>query len=98
MGAGRTSWPDEHVPLDNNGSERALRRVALGSRKNYLFVHDGDSGASLAGLYSLVATCEARQINPFEYLTDVLVRVQDHPTSAIDELLPAAWIDARNDD
>jgi transposase len=78
------------VPLDNNGSERALRRIALG-RKNYLFVHDGESGASLAGLYSLVATCEARRINPFEYLSDVLARVQDQPANALDELLPGAW-------
>ena len=81
---------DVRVPLDNNGSERALRRVALG-RKNYLFVHDGDTGASIAGLYSLVATCEARGINPFEYLADVVARVQDHPASAIDSLLPGAW-------
>lgn len=88
---------DALVPLDNNGSERALRRVALG-RKNYLFVHHGDAGVSLAGLYSLVATCEARGINPFEYLADVLTRVQDHPTSAIDELLPGAWATARDDE
>lgn len=67
------------------------------SRKNYLFVDDGDSGASITGLYSLVATCEARQINPFDYLTDVLARVQDHPTSAIDELLPGAWAASRDD-
>jgi transposase len=87
---------DAHVPLDNNGSERALRRVALG-RKNYLFVHDGETGASIAGLYSLVATCEARKINPFEYLSDVLTRVQDHPTSAIDALLPGAWAAARDE-
>ncbi len=88
---------DERVPLDNNGSERALRRVALG-RKNYLFVHDVERGASIAGLYSLVATCEARGINPFEYLTDVLARVQDHPASNIDELLPGAWLRARDDE
>ncbi len=88
---------DERVPLDNNGSERALRRVALG-RKNYLFVHNGDAGASIAGLYSLVATCEARGINPFEYLTDVLARVQDHPSRNIDELLPGAWAAARDDE
>lgn len=87
---------DERVPLDNNGSERALRRVALG-RKNYLFVHDVERGANIAGLYSLVATCEARQINPFEYLTDVLARVQDHPASDIDALLPARWIAARDE-
>lgn len=67
------------------------------SRKNYLFVHDGDSGASIAGLYSLVATCEARAINPFDYLSDVLARVQDHPANAVDELLPGAWAAARTD-
>jgi transposase len=88
---------DALVPLDNNGSERALRRVALG-RKNFLFVHHRDAGVSLAGLYSLVATCEARVINPFEYLADVLTRVQDHPTSALDELLPGAWAAARDDE
>ena len=87
---------DSRVPLDNNGSERALRRVALG-RKNYLFVHDGKTGASLAGLYSLVATCEARGINPFEYLTDALTRVQDQAASAIDDLLPGAWAAGRDD-
>jgi transposase len=81
---------DSRVPLDNNGSERALRRIALG-RKNYLFVHDLEHGASIAGLYSLVATCEARGINPFEYLADVLARVQDHPARDIDALLPGAW-------
>jgi transposase len=87
---------DVRVPLDNNGSERALRRVALG-RKNFLFVFHSDAGESLAGLYSLVATCEARSINPFEYLADALTRVQDHPASAIDELLPGAWAADRDE-
>ncbi|MGH7439497.1 MAG: hypothetical protein ACRENE_27730 [Polyangiaceae bacterium] len=31
-----------------------------------------------------------------EQLADVLVRVQDHPTGAIDELLPGAWALARD--
>ena len=81
---------DARVALDNNASERSLRRIALG-RKNYLFVGDVASGKSLAGLYSLVATCESRGINPFDYLADVLARVQDHPAKAIDDLLPGAW-------
>ena len=91
-------WGDvvvaQHVPLDNNGSERALRRVALG-RKNFLFVHHAEAGAHIAGLYSLVATCEARGINPFEYLADVLTRIQDHPASDLASLLPGAWATAR---
>ena len=81
---------DPRVPLDNNASERSLRRIALG-RENYLFVGDVEAGMSLAGLYSLVATSESRGINPFDYLADVLARVQDHPANAIDELLPGAW-------
>ena len=85
---------DARIPLDNNASERSLRRVALG-RKNFLFVGDVDAGSNIAGLYTLVATCEARRINPFAYLTDVIARVQDHPARRLDELLPRAWAQNR---
>ena len=78
------------VPLDNNASERALRGAALG-RKNFLFVDHEAAGENLAGLYSLVATCEAHGVNAQAYLTDVLLRVQTHPQSRIDELLPMNW-------
>jgi transposase len=81
---------DPNIPLDNNESESALRRVALG-RKNFLFVGNESAGENLAGLYSLVASCEANDINPVEYLTDVLSRVNDHPNSKLDELLPHLW-------
>jgi transposase len=81
------------VPLDNNASERALRPIALG-RKNYLFVGDVDAGTSIAGLYTIIATCEARGVNPFAYLADVIPRVQDHPADRLDELLPGAWVTA----
>lgn len=90
----RTFLDDERIPLDNNASERSLRRIALG-RKNYLFVGDVEAGKSLAGLYSLVATCEARGINPFDYLHDVVARVQEHPADRARELLPGAWAAAR---
>jgi len=72
------------------------RGLALG-RKNYLFVGDVEAGASIAGLYTLVATCEARGINPFAYLSDVIPRVQDHPKRRLDELLPGPWVRARAD-
>jgi len=39
---------DARIPLDNNPSERALRRVALG-RKNFLFVGDIEAGKNIAG-------------------------------------------------
>ncbi len=53
--------------------------------------HD-EAGAGLAGLYSLVATCEANGVNPEAYLADVLLRVQSHPAARIDELLPDRWM------
>ena len=81
---------DPHLPIDNNASERALRAAALG-RKNYLFVGNDEAGKNLAGLYSLVASCEANGVNPFDYLADVLIRVQTHAASRIDELLPHNW-------
>jgi transposase len=81
---------DQHFPIDNNASERALRVAALG-RKNFLFVGTHEAGENLAGLYSLIATSEANDVNPVEYLADVLLRVQTHPASRIDELLPHNW-------
>ena len=85
---------DPHLPVDNNASERALRVAALG-RKNFLFVGNDHAGENLAGLYSLIATCEANDVNPVAYLADVLVRVQTHPNSRIDELLPHNWTPPR---
>jgi transposase len=81
---------DPHLPIDNNASENALRVAALG-RKNFLFVGSDEAGENLAGLYSLIATCEACGVNPVDYLADVLLRVQTHPVSRIDELLPQNW-------
>ncbi len=90
-GATLTKFLDDiRIPVDNNASERALRVVALG-RKNFLFVGDADKGENLAGLYSLVATCEAHGVDPIDYLRDVVLRVDIHPASRIDELLPQNW-------
>jgi transposase len=85
---------DPHLPIDNNASERALRVAALG-RKNFLFVGHDEAGENLAGLYSLIATCEANEVNPVDYLADVLLRVQTHLASRIDELLPHNWTPPR---
>jgi transposase len=85
---------DAHLPVDNNASENALRVCALG-RKNFLFVGHDEAGANLAGLYSLIATCEANGVNPVDYLADVLIRVQTHPASRIDDLLPHNWTPLR---
>jgi transposase len=81
---------DPALPPDNNESERRLRLIALG-RKNYLFAADDAGAENLATLMSLVVTCEAHGIDPEAYLADVLIRMQTHPQSHIDELLPPRW-------
>jgi transposase len=81
---------DARIPPDNNASERALRVVALG-RKNFLFVRDSESGESLANLYTVLATCEASEVDPQAYLTDILMRLDATPASQVDELLPSNW-------
>jgi transposase len=78
------------IPPDNNPAEAGLRRIAVG-RSNYLFVGHKESGEDHAVLYTLVASCEKNGVNPVAYLTDVLTRVQTHPASKIQELLPHRW-------
>ena len=81
---------DVRIPLDNNAAESALRVVALG-RKNFMFVGNPDCGENLAGLYSLIATCDLHGVDPLEYLKDVLLRVDVHPAADIDQILPHRW-------
>ena len=78
------------LQLDNNLAERELRIIALG-RKNFLFVGHEEAGENLAVLQTLISTCMYLKINPLEYLTDVLIRIQTHPVSEIDDLLPDRW-------
>jgi hypothetical protein len=53
--------------------------------------HDGLCALVRALWGSLVASCELNGKNPIDYLADVLLRIDRHPVSRIDELLPDAW-------
>jgi transposase len=57
----------------------------------FLFVGSDHAGENLAGLSSPIATCEVNGVNPVAYLADVLLRVQTHDASRIDELLRHRW-------
>ena len=81
---------DPALPPDNNESERRLRLIAQG-RKTYLFAANDAGASNLATLMSLVVTCEVHGIDPETYLADVLIRMNTHPASRIDELLPPRW-------
>lgn len=78
------------LEIDNNLIENQIRPVALG-RKNYLFA-GSPNGARRGGMiYSLLSTCKMHGIDPYQWLTDVLKRIPDHPINRIEELLPQNW-------
>ncbi len=80
--------------LDNNVAERAVRPLAIG-RKNWLFVGSEIGGEAAATLLSLVQSCRGLDINPWEYLVDVMRRVMSHPANKLVELLPDQWAQAQ---
>ena len=78
---------DALLQIDNNPVENAIRPVAIG-RKNYLFAGSHDAAQRAAMVYSLFATCKLHQINPYEWLKDVLERMHLYHTNNIAQLLP----------
>jgi len=70
--------------------EQKIRPVTL-SKKNFLFVGSERGGETAAIFMSLIASCKANKINPFEYLKDVLSRINSHLHKKLAELLPHNW-------
>lgn len=76
--------------IDNNPVENTIRPVAVG-RKNYLFAGSHEAAQRAAMIYSLFATCRLHNINPYNWLKNVLERMHLYNTSNIHELLPQNW-------
>jgi len=81
---------DGKLEMDNNLVENAIRPVALG-RKNYLFAGSHKAAQNAAMLYSFLGTCKINNINPYEWLENVLSRIPNHPVNKVEELLPHKW-------
>ena len=81
---------DGRLPIDNNLAENGIRPIALG-RKNWLFLGSETGGETAAILMTFCTTCRKLKINTWEYLADVLQRINTHPMSKIDDLLPDSW-------
>lgn len=86
---------DGRLPLDNNGSERQLRKIAVG-RKAWLFVGSDDHATAAGHLLSLIASARLHGLDPETYLRD-LFRVLAHwPKERYLELSPKHWVHTRS--
>lgn len=81
---------DAAVPIDNNVSEREMKRIVL-NRKNSLFVGNARGGQTAAILSSLTSTCRRHGVDPQHYLKQLLTNLPDTPTSQLPQWLPDHW-------
>jgi hypothetical protein len=81
---------DGRLSIDNNPSERALRRVAI-ERKNWLFAGSDAGGTTASILYSFIASAQRHGLDPQAYLRGVLARLPQTPMSQIGQFLPDRW-------
>jgi hypothetical protein len=81
---------DGAVPLDNNTSEREMKRIVL-NRKNSLFVGNERGGQTAAILSSLTSTCRRHGIDPQRYLTQLLTNLPATPIGQVEGWLPDRW-------
>jgi len=81
---------DGAVAIDNNVSEREMKRVVL-NRKNSLFVGNPRGGRTAAILASLTSTCRRHDIDPQLYLTQLLTNLSQVRRSELPNWLPDQW-------
>jgi len=81
---------DGAVPIDNNVSEREMKRVVL-NRKNSLFVGNPRGGRTAAILASLTSSCRRHDMDPHLYFMQLLVNLPTWPARDLDAWLPDRW-------
>lgn len=87
---------DGAVPVDNNVSEREMKRVVL-NRKNSLFVGNPRGGRTAAILASLTSSCRRHDMDPHLYFMQLLVNLPTWPATDLDAWLPDRWKQAHID-
>ena len=95
--AGLTRFLDDgRIEIDTNTVERTMRPIGLG-RKNHLFAGSDRGAETWSILASLINTARLNDIDPREYLTDVLQRIVSGETTInrLRDLLPWEWKAAR---
>lgn len=94
-------WPrmstclnDGNIKIDNNLAENAIRPLTL-SRKNFLFCRNHEATENTAVICSLLATCKMQDVNPREWLNDIIAKLPYYLEKGfgknVRELLSDAW-------
>lgn len=84
---------DGRLLWDNNLAENVIRPITLG-RKNYLFCGNHEAAVNMTVICSLLATCKAHDVNPRDYLNDIIARMPYQKKATHEELLsllPHKW-------
>ncbi|MCP4269517.1 MAG: IS66 family transposase [Candidatus Brocadiaceae bacterium] len=81
---------DGRLHIDTNRIENLIRPIAVG-RRNFLFAGSHQGAQRAAIFYSLFACCKLNDVDPVEWLTDVMTRLPEHPVNRVEELLPNLW-------
>ncbi len=81
---------DGRLPMTNNGSERELRRVAVG-RKAWLFFGSDDHAQAAANWFTMIASAQLHDLEPEQYLRDLMVVLPQWPRERYIELAPKYW-------
>lgn len=84
---------DGRLLWDNNLAENVIRPITLG-RKNYLFCGNHEAAVNMSVICSLLATCKAHDVNPRDYLNDVIAQIPYYKQATREQLLnllPHKW-------
>lgn len=81
---------DGRVPIDNNGTERDARPVAVG-RNNWLFFQSVRGGEEAAILMTLIHSAQLNSLDTYAYMTDVLEQLLAGNTD-YRSLCPHVWV------
>lgn len=86
------------LPIDNTADERINRPFTIG-RNNWMQAGSENGAKWMAILYTIITSCKLNNINPDEYLKDVLMRLSIRSDDAdIADLLPVNWYKNNNND
>lgn len=84
---------DARFCVDNNPVERSIRPLTL-NRKNVLFSGSHEAAHAAAIFFSLMGCCRENNVNPEEWMKDVLIKVMDKELERKNDystLLPFNW-------